>query len=163
VCHSVWGKGGRQSSDLGRRELRLTLTEIAGKIWSHSGHMWQEMKRMGLPFPIFSSEEMADIISYLYFIQFYDEKGDPEEGKKLFREKACIFCHALEGEGENVGPDLGESEAHFSPIFLASAMWNHAIVMEDMLEEKDLAWPRFSGDEMRDLVSYIQKATEISK
>jgi hypothetical protein len=32
-----------------------------------------------------------------------------------------------------------------------------------MLEEKDLTWPRFSGNEMRDLVSYIKKATEISK
>jgi len=163
VCHAVWDKGGRRASDLGRRELRLTLTEISGKIWSHSGHMWEEMKRIGLSFPIFSSKEMADLISFLYFIQFYDEKGDAKEGKKLFREKVCIFCHALEGEGENVGPDLGESEAHFSPIFLASAMWNHAIVMEDMLEEKDLAWPRFSGNEMRDLVSYIQEATESSK
>ncbi len=163
TCHAVWGEGGRQSSDLGRRELRLSLIEIAGKIWSHSGHMLQEMKRIGLPFPIFSAREMADIISYLYFIQFYDEKGDPKEGKKLFREKVCVFCHALEGEGENVGPDLGESEAHFSPIFLASAMWNHAVVMEDMLAEKDLAWPRFSGNEMRDLVSYIKEATEISR
>jgi len=163
VCHAVWGEGGRQASDLGRREMRLTLTEISGKIWSHSGHMWEGMKKIGLPFPIFSPREMADVISYLYFIQFYDEKGDIKEGKKLFREKVCIFCHALEGEGENVGPDLTESEAHFSPIFLASAMWNHAIVMEDMLEEKNLGWPRFSGNEMRDIVSYIQEASERSK
>ncbi len=163
VCHAVFGEGGRRGSDLGKRELRLTLTEISGKIWSHSGQMWQEMKRIGIPFPIFSPKEMADLISFLYFIQFYEEKGDPVEGKKLFREKVCIFCHALEGEGENVGPDLTKSEAHFSPIFLASSMWNHAIVMEDMLAEKDLGWPRFSGNEMRDLVSYVQEASERSK
>lgn len=163
VCHAVWGEGGKQGPDLGRRELRLSLTEIAGKIWSHSGHMWEGMKKIGLPFPVFSPKEMADLISYLYFIQFYEEKGDSSEGKKLFREKVCIFCHSLEGEGENVGPDLSESKAYFSPIFLASSMWNHAIVMEDMLEEKDLAWPRFSGNEMRDLVSYIQKASKISR
>jgi cytochrome c1 len=42
-------------------------------------------------------------------------------------------------------------------------MWNHAIVMEDMLAEKDLAWPRFSGNEMRDLVSYVQDASTRSK
>jgi cytochrome c1 len=35
--------------------------------------------------------------------------------------------------------------------------------MEDMLAEKDLAWPRFSGNEMRDLVSYVQEATESSR
>jgi cytochrome c2 len=163
ACHAVWGEGGRQGPDIGRRELRLTLTEIAGEIWSHSDQMWEEMKRIGLPFPIFSPEEMTDLISYLYFIQFYDEKGDTKEGKKFFREKVCIFCHSLEGEGDNVGPDLYESEAHFSPIFLASSMWNHAIVMEDMLKEKDLPWPRFSGNEMRDLVSYIQEVTLRSK
>lgn len=162
-CHSVWGEGGRKASDLGRRELRLSLTEIAGKLWSHSGQMWSEMRRIGLPFPQCSSKEIADLISYLYFIQFFDEEGEVMKGKALYREKTCIFCHSLEGEGEDVGPSLTESEAHFSPIFLASSMWNHALVMEDMLEEKDLSWPRFSGNEMRDLVSYIQTATQRTK
>lgn len=163
LCHTVWGEGRKQASDLGKRDLRLTLTEIAGMIWSHSGQMWRDMRRAGIPFPDFSSKQMADIISYLYFIQFFDENGDPKKGKGLYREKTCIFCHSLEGEGEDVGPSLAESEAHFSPIFLASSMWNHALVMEDMLEEKDLSWPRFSGNEMRDLVSYIQTATQSAK
>jgi cytochrome c2 len=35
--------------------------------------------------------------------------------------------------------------------------------MEDMLAEKDLVWPRFSGNEMRDLVSYVQDATGRSR
>jgi cytochrome c2 len=141
----------------------MSLTEIAGKIWSHSNHMWEEMRRINLRFPIFSPDEMADVISYLYFIQFYDEEGDKLEGKKLFREKACIFCHALEGEGENIGPDLGKSEVVFSPIFLASAMWNHAVIMEDMLAEKNLDWPRFSGNQMRDIVSYVKDASKKSR
>lgn len=160
TCHSIWGRGGKKAPDLGKRELRLSFIEMTGRIWRHNEEMFQEMRRIGLSFPRFSLKEMADLISYLYFIQFYDDKGDVNKGKRLFKEKACIFCHALEGEGENVGPDLQESEAHFSPIFLASAMWNHAVVMEDMLKEKDLFWPRFSENEMRDLVSYIQEATE---
>jgi len=162
ACHPVLNRGGGRGPDLGKRELRLSLTEIAGKIWSHSDQMQQEMRRINLRFPIFSPEEMADVISYLYFIQFYDEEGDKLEGKKLFREKACIFCHALEGEGENIGPDLGKSEVVFSPIFLASAMWNHAIIMEDMLAEKNLDWPRFSGNQMRDIVSYVKEASKQS-
>jgi cytochrome c2 len=163
VCHSVWGEGGRVSADLGRRELRLNLTEIAGKIWSYSGTMLQEMVKINIPFPTFSPQEMADLISYLYFIQFYDERGDFKKGKKLYREKECIYCHVMEGEGENIGPDLSEGDALFSPITLASAMWNHAIVMEDMLEEKKLSWPRFSGNEMRDLLSYIQEAAKAGR
>jgi len=163
ACHSVWGEGGRVSVDLGRRELRFSLTEIAGKIWSHSGTMWQEMIKINIPFPTFSPKEMADLISYLYFIQFYDERGDFKKGKKLYREKECIYCHVLEGEGENIGPDLSEGDVIFSPITLASAMWNHAIVMEDMLEEKKLSWPRFSGNEMRDLLSYVQEAAKAGR
>jgi len=160
ACHPVLNKDGGRGPDLGKRELRISLTEIAGKIWSHSEKMWQEMRRINLEFPIFSPDEMADVISYLYFIQFYNDEGDKLEGKKLFREKACIFCHALEGEGENVGPDLAKSEVVLSPIFLASAMWNHAIIMEDMLAEKNLDWPRFSGDQMRDIVSYVKEASK---
>jgi mono/diheme cytochrome c family protein len=160
ACHAVLGVGGKIGSDLGRGELRLSLTEVAGKLWSHSSLMWEEMKRLGIDFPIFTPEETADIISYLYFIQFYDEQGDIKEGKKLFREKTCIFCHALEGEGENIGPDLTDSEGNLSPIFLASAMWNHAVIMEDMLEDLNLEWPRFSGNQMRDVVSYIRYAKE---
>lgn len=163
ACHSVLNRGGTRGPDLGKRELRRSLTEIAGKIWSHSDRMWQEMRKINLPFPIFSPDEMADVISYLYFIQFYDEEGDILEGKKLFREKACIFCHVLEGEGENIGPDLGESEVVFSPIFLASEMWNHAIIMEDMLAEKNLDWPRFSGNQMRDIISYVKEASKKSR
>ena len=125
--------------------------------------MWQEMKKINLPFPIFAPSEMADVISYLYFIQFFDARGNTQEGKKLYREKVCIFCHALGGEGENIGPDLSRSEANFSPIFLASAMWNHAIIMENMLKEKNLPWPRFSGNEMRDLVSYIQETSKATR
>lgn len=137
----------------------MSLIEIAGMLWSHSGQMWQEMRRLGLPFPTFSAEDTADIISYLYFIQFYGNGGDVQEGKKLFREKECIFCHALEGEGENIGPDLSQDDINLSPIFLASAMWNHAIIMENMLAQKNLDWPRFTGDNMRDIVSYIRKAS----
>lgn len=162
-CHAIWGEGGKRASDLGKRELRVSLTEIAGKIWSHSDQMWNEMKRMGIPFPVFSPKEMADLISYLYFIQFYDERGDFKQGKELFRKKVCIFCHSLEGAGKNVGPDLTQSRAQFSPIYLASSMWNHAVVMKDMLEEMELPYPRFSGDEMRDLVTYIQKVTQESR
>jgi cytochrome c2 len=163
LCHSVWGEGGKASTDLGRRELRLNLTEIAGTIWSYSGTMLQEMIKINIPFPTFSPQEMADLISYLYFIQFYDERGDAKKGKKLYREKECIYCHVAEGEGENIGPDLSEGDVMFSPITLASAMWNHAIVMEDMLEEKKLSWPRFSGNEMRDLLSYIQEAAKAGR
>jgi cytochrome c2 len=163
VCHAVWGEGGKYASDLGSKKLQQTLTVISGKIWSHSSQMRQEMRRIGLAFPVFLPEEMADLISYLYFIQFYHEEGDPREGKRLFREKVCILCHALEGEGENIGPDLSESEAQLSQIYLATAMWNHANVMKNMLAEKDSAWPRFSGNEMQDLVSYIQDVSMRSK
>lgn len=163
VCHSVWGEGGKVSNDLGRRELRFSLTEIAGKIWSYSGAMRQGMIKIHIPFPTFTPKEMADLISYLYFIQFYDERGDFQKGKRLYREKECIYCHVLEGEGEKIGPDLSETDAIFSPITFASAMWNHAIVMEGMLGEMNLSWPRFSGNEMRDLVGYIQGASEASR
>jgi hypothetical protein len=35
-------------------------------------------------------------------------------------------------------------------------MWNHAPTMEKLVQEKGLQWPKFEGDEMRDLVEYIR-------
>jgi hypothetical protein len=42
---------------------------------------------------------------------------------------------------------------------LSSAMWNHAPVMETQFRERGLPWPRFSGDEVRDLVAYLLSAS----
>ncbi|MFQ6082694.1 MAG: c-type cytochrome [Candidatus Aminicenantia bacterium] len=155
ICHAVRGKGSTFAPDLGDKKLHRSATEIIGTMWGHSFQMLEEMKRKGLSVPYFSTQEMSDLISYLYFIRFSDERGNPKNGKKLFSEKGCIICHSGEKKA-GTAPDLSKSELAFNSIELVSAMWNHAPVMEKMLKEKGLVWPRFEKNEMIDLVGYIR-------
>ncbi|MBI4482539.1 MAG: c-type cytochrome [Acidobacteria bacterium] len=154
-CHSVRGAGGKVGPDLGRGAIYRSVTEMAGNLWNHGPRMWDRMMALGLPFIEFSGTEMADIIAYLYFVRYFDEPGDVRKGNFLFTQKGCSQCHAG-AQAQRVGPDLATSEAIDSPIHLAAAMWNHAPVMEQRLREKGLPWPKFEGNEMRDLIAYIQ-------
>ncbi len=149
VCHEGKGLNLRQSN------LRRSLTEIVGMMWSHSYQMWSEMRDMGLSVPVFSNKEMADLMSYLYFIQYYGEDASQEEGKKIFEQKGCASCHSEDAVEQNKGIDL-TAVSVYTVFELISAMWNHVPEMEKMVTELNLDWPRFEKDEMKNLIAYIQ-------
>jgi cytochrome c len=149
VCHGENGVGLRKAS------LRKGLTEIVGSMWNHSSRMWTEMKGRGLEVPRFAAREMADLMSFLYFLQFYGEEGNPAKGKTVFSEKGCAVCHGPEAVEKKKGPDL-KTVSVFSIPELISAMWNHVPEMEKMVTELNLIWPRFEKDEMKDLIYYLR-------
>lgn len=155
-CHSIRGEGGNVGPDLSKRGLRRSATQVAGTMWNHGPNMWKKMEEIGIPRPKFSGKEMADLIAYLYFINYFDELGNPQEGKKLFAQKGCIMCHSIRGEGGNVGPELTKSKASLSPINAATEMWNHAPIIEEKMREKQLPWPKFEGNEIIDLLEYLR-------
>ena len=156
-CHSIYARGGKVGPDLARKDLFESAAEIAGAMWNHGPQMWAKMQQTGIPKPAFSANELADVISYLYFVRYTDEAGNAENGKRLFDQRGCAECHTI-GQGEKIGPDLGTSRATTSSVSLTAAMWNHALIMEKLTQAKGLPWPKFEGDEMRDLVEYIKLA-----
>jgi mono/diheme cytochrome c family protein len=88
--------------------------------------------------------------------QPYETGGDARAGALLFARKGCATCHA---EGATaVGPSLSTSPAVSTPLALATAMWNHAPAMYDQTRVERVEWPRFEGEEMRDLSAYLQQA-----
>jgi mono/diheme cytochrome c family protein len=53
--------------------------------------------------------------------------GDASRGEQLVRDRGCITCHKLDGEGGNGAPDLGRrASRNYTPAGLAVVMWNHA-------------------------------------
>jgi len=158
-CHSIRGEGGNVGPELSKRGLRRSATQIAGTMWNHGPNMWKKMKEIGIPRPKFSGKEMADLIAYLYFINYFDKPGNPQEGKKLFAQKGCITCHSIRGEGGNVGPELTKSNASLSPINAATGMWNHAPIIEEKMRERLLPWPKFDGNEIVDLLEYLRSVS----
>lgn len=157
-CHSIKGQGGKVGPDLGRLpELRGSLTHIAGTMWNHGPAMWEAMKKRNMTPVNLSAEEMNNLVTYLYFLQYIDEPGDAKVGRALFSEKGCVQCHGLRADQEGKVLLRGDEkrETLSSPIAVVTAMWNHAPNMAMVAEERRVNWPRFEGHEMADLLAYI--------
>ena len=162
-CHAIRGVGGLPDvPDLGKRreELVRSVTEVAGFMWNHGVAMWDKMRERQVPVVKFEKNEMADIISYLYFINYFDKPGDPARGKTLFARKACAQCHAFTPGAKSLGPNLSTSEGVGSPIEITTAMWNHAQAMEPVMRAKGVPWPKFELGEMTDVIEFIYSVRE---
>ncbi|MBI4560665.1 MAG: c-type cytochrome [Candidatus Rokubacteria bacterium] len=81
--------------------------------------------------------------------------GDPREGWKLFTIKGCIRCHAVQGQGGKVGPDLSRGRLPQTPSGLAALLWNHGDRMQEEMPRRGVPPPTFRGTEISDLVAYL--------
>lgn len=160
-CHAVRGEnggkkgGGSIGPDLADVDLRRGVAELAGIMWNHGPIMWRQMRELELEIITFEAEDMAHIIAYLYFINYYSDTGDPAAGEKVFSDKGCLACHPTGGVGEGVGPDLLKSRAIRRPARFAAALWNHAPAMVKTAQAKVMPWPEFRESQMRDLHAFL--------
>lgn len=155
TCHAIGGAGGSVGPDLGSGSADLgSVPDIAAAMWNHSQGMQAEFQRRGTPQVTFSGQEMADLISYLYFVNASNVRGLPARGSNIFSSK-CSSCHSI-GAGPRVGPDLATvADALDSPIDVISAMWNHGAAMEAALASQNLEWPELEPGETAHLVAFI--------
>ena len=86
-----------------------------------------------MPWPRFEKSEMSDMLAYVREVstsplsEFRLLPADPVRGWQLFKTKSCIECHAVQGQGGHIGPDLGVGrEAPMTMVEFAGAMWNHS-------------------------------------
>ena len=135
---------------------------IAAELWNHGPAMAEAMRDNGIARPTFNDAELRDLISHLNATSqtrseepFYVLPGRADEGRRLFRDKGCILCHSVGGEGGRVGPDLAQRELHRSLTQFATAMWNKAPAMMKEMKARSIEVPRLQASEMADLVAYL--------
>ena len=159
-CHSVLGAGAKLAPDLGLQGAAgSSMNELVTQMWNHAPRMWKQLKISSVSFPQFTPEEMANLFAYLYVTCYDDESGNRAHGELLFTQKGCIRCHSIgENTGGSIGPNLSEIGPVVTPIFWSQTMWNHAPAMEAHMRELNMAWPRFEGEQMNDLLAFVRYA-----
>ena len=155
-CHAVRGAGGRIGPDLGRTAVKGSLYEIAAAMWNHALTMGERMSELQLVSPSFKDDELADLLAFLYFLNYFDEPGDPEVGKVLFSQKHCIQCHRLGKVGGVAGPRLDSLPRGTPPLRIAQDLWNHGPAMVPSIRRMGLDVPHFRGNEIIDLFTYLR-------
>ncbi|MBI4011458.1 MAG: cytochrome c [Candidatus Rokubacteria bacterium] len=159
ACHAVNGIGGKVGPDLGRMPRPRSFYDLATAMWNHLPRMVERMQQRGVARPHLDTQETADLIAFLYTLNYFDAPGNPEAGRRYFAEKKCIACHQVGGAGGVVGPNLDFLKQFGTPIFVAAAVWNHGPQMMEAMKERGIERPAFIGPELLDLIAYLAPAS----
>ena len=138
ACH-------RGALALEARPTRYSLTDFAAAMWDHS------FRAVHNPPPL-TYEEMRRLVGYLVSTQFYEERGDLKQGKRVFASKRCGACHDDPSSG---APARSAMAGRMTSFDMVAALWKHGPAMLDRMRLKKISWPRFSGSEMADLAAYL--------
>lgn len=161
-CHPSDGK---QAVGPGLAKLRRPQgeMELAGRLWNHAPAMFATLAHKGFEWPRISAREMADLMTYLQADPARDPEPDLFKGQVMLLRKGCLKCHSLRREGGQIEPDLAEPRSDYeSAAAWAAAMWTHTPAMAGMAGRQGIQYPRFSGDEMGNLVGFLRHAATIS-
>jgi mono/diheme cytochrome c family protein len=78
-----------------------------------------------------------------------------EAGSRVFLDKGCSGCHAVNGLGGRIGPDLARLRGTRSFHHLAAALWNHIPEMRRETARRGVAQPRLAPWEAGDLMAFL--------
>jgi mono/diheme cytochrome c family protein len=132
-CHT-----GAQS--LENRKTNRSVADFAAGMWNHAAKMTQRGE--------LNSEEMRRLVGYLWSVQYFEAAGNAQRGKQVFAAKQCGSCH-----GVSAPQIAGKGRVH--SFVLVSALWRHGAQMQSEMRKKNIAWPRFEGSQMSDLLAYL--------
>ena len=160
-CHSVNGHGGTIAPDLTRRIDRdYTPTVMASLMWNHAPDMWTAIAKQGINRPQLSPEGAADLFAYFVAARYFEKPGDAGRGKRDFSEKHCAECHGITTSNAAGAPPVAKWESLGDPIILAQQMWNHGARMREEFGKRKLAWVSLTGQDLSDMLVYLQNLPE---
>jgi mono/diheme cytochrome c family protein len=95
---------------------------------------------------------MRSLVSYLWARQFFLDSGVSAAGGKVFTSKRCVACH---GGGSNGAPVLPASGKTFDGPTMVSVLWGHGPEMMQLMDSKNISWPRFQAADMSNLIAFL--------
>ena len=123
-CHKVKG--------LEKTPVAPPLDNIGTRVKSDWLLRWLRSPRSYLPqarMPdyLFSDGQAAEIARFLMNKERPQKlalNGSYDNGKKIFNESRCVSCHAIDGKGGTIGPDLGRVATKLAPARLLQIITN---------------------------------------
>jgi cytochrome c2 len=155
-CHGVWEVGKKIGPDLTHVGMGRSFSQMAGLFWNHAPRMAEAMTQTKTPRPTFKATDIRDLVTYLYYINYFNEPGDPALGLETFSDKGCMDCHSVRGVGGKTGPRLDAYREYALPMYMSQAMWNHGPKMAAEMIKQNVQIPTFEGNEMADLLAFIR-------
>ena len=140
---------------LGGKWIYPSLFEFAAAMWNKAPVMMREMQRRAVTVPPLGADELAAIVGYLYSVEYFAGPGDPRRGEEIVRSKGCLDCHSIGGKGGR-GPDFAKSRGLDEPANVVAAVWKHGAAMEQKMRGEARSWPVLKGDEMAQVVGFLQ-------
>lgn len=161
-CHSVVGAGGQIGPDLSAVNGVDTPIRWTQAMWNHAPTMESKMQKLHIPWPKFEGSDMNDLLAYMREITHGPRRerellpASAERGWDVFQRKSCIACHAVNGKGGRIGPELGaDRQLPLSVVQFAALMWNHSPQMWRSSAARNILRPTFDGQQIADLVAFL--------
>lgn len=160
TCHSVAGEGEKIGPDFKNVQRYSAPLYLVQAMWNHGPAMQELIAKGKMKYPVLTGQDIVDIASYLRQVSAAEVEirlsvGNPKKGRKLFEEKRCSSCHVGEGKRKRIEAGLIKINLKKGVTEVAGAMWNHGQSMLQYMERESIAWPRFQGNEMADIIAYI--------
>ena len=135
--------------------------ELAGRFWNHAPAMFTSLRRDGIAWPELEPAEMADLMAYLQADASRDPAPNLAQGLGLLVRKGCLKCHRYRGEGGKISEELTQyNPGYQSPVAWAGAVWKHAPRMAEEARRMGVPYPRFTGEEMGNLVGLLRSTAK---
>lgn len=162
-CHQLGGRGGTLGPRLDELKDYASSSFMAQALWNHGPEMATKMAELKVQRPRLEPDDVAHLVAFIRgqggspepMELAYAQSGSPEAGTVVFRQKGCIKCHAVAGNGGTIAPDLGRRRPleHIGQI--AGALWNHGPQMWGKMKELGIPFPRLTERDMADLLAYL--------
>ena len=132
-CHAIAGSGGKVGPDLAKIARPRSFYDLAASMWDHLPRMTTRMQQMSILRVKLDPREAGDLAAYsTRSTTSTSPPGAPTWGRASSPRRNAS-CHSVEGRG-GAGPSVDVFKHFSSPLYVASAMWNHGSRMVEAMK-----------------------------
>ncbi|MEW6455496.1 MAG: c-type cytochrome [Acidobacteriota bacterium] len=161
-CHSAGGKGGRVGKNLDDYSKIGSPIIFIQNMWNNALKMNEKLRKYGIERHKIHKDDIYSILAYIRGVslnksnfKIYEKPGNPVKGKNLLKEKRCLECHSVKGNGSLSASDFSKLNLNKNAVEVASSMWNTWPDFIKMLREKSLPYIYFKENELADITAYL--------